>query len=178
MKLLKTLGVLLGLFLLVAAGFTLGFEFIKPYLTPYLSEGLATDLASAVRPLNALEQLVTGGAMLVILNWICGLNKWLHKGVNLFVDAPLALAAMAGALYSGYASYAAATLPSPEHLGLMLSLFVLGLFWLLISVKVNLLGKHLFNPRDWDARKKKVDAVIEEVKEELGIDEADEEVKV
>ncbi len=179
MKLLKTLGVLVGLFVLVALGFSLGFEFLKPMVTPHLTPGLAGELDAAARPLQPLEQLVVGGAMLVILNWIFKLSKWLHKGINLLVNAPLALAGIAVAVYSGYAVYAGGAVPTVEHAALNFSLFVLSLFWLLISVRVNLLGQHLFHPVDWAARKKKVDAVVEEVKEELGIDDAaDEEVKV
>lgn len=178
MKVLKTLGVLIGLAIVAAVGFALGYEFLKPYVMPYLSEGLAGDLESATRPLQPLEQLIAGGAILVILNWIFKLNKWLHKGINLLVNAPLALAVIGVAGYGAYTSYLTGAVPSPERLGLMMALAVLGLFWLLISIKVNVLGRHLFNPVDWAARKKKVSAVIEEAKEELGIDADDEEVKV
>ena len=178
MRILKTLGVLIGLALLAAAGFVLGFEFLKPHVMPHLSAGLAGDLESAVRPLQPIEQLITAGGMLVVLNWIFGLSKWLHKGINLFVNAPLALAVMAVAGYGAYTAYLAGAVPTPERLGLLLALFVLGLFWLLISIKVNVLGRHLFNPKDWEARRRKVSAVIEEAKEELGLDEVDEEVKV
>ena len=178
MKLLRTLGVLVGLLLLVAGGFALGFEFLKPYVMPHLSEGLAADLNSAARPLQPIEQLIVGGGILVILNWIFGLNKWLHKGINLFVNAPLALGVIAVAGYGAFTAYQAAAMPTPERLGLMLGLAVLGLFWLLIAIKVNVLGRHLVHPQDWDARKKKVEAVVAEVKEELGVDTPDEEVKV
>lgn len=178
MKVLKTLGVLVGLAIIAVAGFALGFEFLKPYVMPYLSEGLAGDLEAASRPLQPIEQLITGGAILVILNWIFKLSKWLHKGINLFVNAPLALAVIAVAGFGAYEAYLAGALPSMERIGLMGALAVFGLLWLLISIKVNVLGRHLFHPVDWDARKKKVSAVIEEAKEELGIDTDDEEVKV
>lgn len=179
MKVLKTMGVLVGLIILLVAGFALGYEFLKPFVIPYLSDGLAGDLESATRPLQPLEQLITGGIILVVLNLVCKLSKWLHKGINLFVNSPLALAVIGVAGYGAYTSYLTGALPSPERMGLMMALAVLGLFWLLISIKVNVLGRHLFQPVDWAARKKKVDAVIEEVKEDLGIDDdAEEEVKV
>ena len=178
MKVLKTLGVLLGLVIVLTAGFALGFEFLKPYVMPHLPGGLAGDLEAASRPLQPIEQLISAGVILVILNWIFKLSKWLHKGINLFVNAPLALGVIAVSGYGAYGAYLAGAVPSPERLGLMLALAVLGLFWLLISLKVNVLGRHLFHPVDWAARKKKVSAVVEEVKEQLGVDAEDEEVAV
>lgn len=179
MKFLKVLGVLAGMVLLMFIATLIGFEFFKPFVMPYMSGGIATDIESVARPLAPLEQLVMGGAFLVILNWVFGLSKWLHKGINLLVNAPLAIAAMAVSIYGGYSAYLVQEVPNIERLGLLGSLFVLSLFWLLISVKVNILGKHLFQPKDWDARKKAVIDIIEKVEDDLDITEdKEEEVKV
>lgn len=178
MKFFKTLSVLLGVFLVLAGGVVLGFEFVKPFLMPYLPEGLSGDLETSVRPLQIIEQLVLGGVLLVLLNMLFSLNKWLFKGVNLFVNFPLALAGMAGAGYGGYLVYLSQMPQTPEYHALMGCLFILSLLWAMIAIKVNVLGRTLFKPKDWDARKKKVDAVVAEVKEELGLDDAEEEVKV
>ena len=183
MKFLKTLGVLLGLGLLMLIATIVGFEFFKPFVMPHLPGGLAGDIEAIDRPLQALEQLIGLGAFVIVLNYVSGAWKWLHKGVNLLINAPLALGAMGVSIYGAYGAFLAQAIPNVERLGLLGSLFVLSLFWLLISIKVNLLGKHLFKPKDWAARHKKVEEIIE--KAEDVIEEAtpaaskeEEEVKV
>ena len=167
MKFLKTLGVLLGLGLLTLIATIVGFEFFKPFVMPHLSGGIAADINSVARPLEALEQLIGVGAFIIVLNYISGASKWLHKGVNLLINAPLALASMGVALYGAYGHFLMQQIPNVERLGLLGALFVLSLFWILISLKVNLMGKHLFQPKDWPSRKKAVDAVVEKVEETI-----------
>ncbi len=182
MKFLKTLGVLGGLVLLMFIGTVIGFEFIKSSVMPHLSADLAGNIEAGLEPAdNPLGKLILGGSFLIILNWVFGLSKWLHKGINILVNAPLALSCMAFAIYGVYGAYlvvfTAQAIPNLAQLGNLFALFVLALFWLLISVKVNVFGKHLFQPKDWEARKKVVEDTIDKVEEELGIDTPDAEAE-